>query len=137
MAKTLNKWIKKPKKSKRGGKHYRKYNTAPLYDRQVDGRTFASKLEATRYRQLKLMIKANEIKNLKLQPRFEIHPKFKEYKRPLVYVADFMYDDKRHDKPVVEEVKGYETRVYKIKKRLFLYLYGDKYEYKVLKSQDI
>ena len=38
----------------------------------IDGITFASKLEGTRYTQLKLLQQAGEIEDLKLQPEFQI-----------------------------------------------------------------
>lgn len=120
-----------------GGGRYAKYNTAPVLDRTIDGIKFASKLEATRYSQLKLLVKAGQIDNLKMQPRFVIDDKFGDYKRDLVYVADFMYDERGNDKKVVEEVKGYETKVWKIKERLFLHRYGDKYDFRVLTADHI
>ena len=38
----------------------------------VDGVTFASKAEARRYAELKLLEQAGEIKGLELQPKFDI-----------------------------------------------------------------
>jgi len=76
----------------------------------VDGIEFASKKEAARYGQLKLLAKQNEIQNLELQPKFPI---FINGKRVFEYRADFAYfDGKRR---VVEDVKGYKTQVYKLK----------------------
>lgn len=64
----------------------------------IDGITFDSQLEANRYCELKLLFKAGEISQLRLQPEFELIPAFrkngKAY-RKTVYRADFMYFDKK------------------------------------------
>lgn len=60
------------------------------------------------------------IKDLKLQERFALHVKGELI---CTYVADFVYTD--HDgRPVVEDVKGVKTDVYKIKKALFEVIYA-------------
>lgn len=41
----------------------------------------------------------------------------------IAYVADFKYFDKAKGRTVVEDVKGYKTDVYKIKRKLFLSMY--------------
>lgn len=46
------------------------------------------------------------------------------YGREIVYVADFTYFDKEKGVPVVEDVKGMRTAVYKLKKRLMAERYG-------------
>lgn len=97
----------------------------------VDGIEFASKREAARYRELKLMERAGKISELSLQPRFELQPSFKrEGKtiRAIEYVADFVYtegDDKRKGPRVrvVEDVKGMRTDVYKLKRKMLLFKY--------------
>ena len=40
-----------------------------------------------------------------------------------------MYWDEEAKETVVEDVKGYKTDVYRIKKKLFLKKYGDKYKF--------
>lgn len=87
----------------------------------VDGITFASKHEASRYRQLKLMEKAKAIQDLKLQVKFPLIKK-SPYGREIRYIADFVYYE--DGKLVVEDTKGYRTDVYKLKKRLMAELYG-------------
>ena len=47
--------------------------------------------------------------------------------RKLEYVADFKY--MQDGVMVVEDTKGYKTDVYKIKIKMFLYKYGDKYRF--------
>lgn len=99
----------------------------------VDGHPFDSKREAERYCELKLLEKAKEIRNLELQPRFLLQNKFKDKQgnthRKIEYVADFMYVDK-DGKTVVEDVKGVLTAVYKLKKKMFLKIYDEQYEFR-------
>ena len=52
--------------------------------------------------------------------------------RKVSYIADFMYKDIKRGVTVVEDVKGFKTDVYKIKKKLFLYKYP-KYEFKEIR----
>lgn len=87
----------------------------------VDGIKFASKKEASRYRQLKLMEQAKAIQDLHLQVKFPLVKK-SQYGREIKYIADFTYYD--NGKLVVEDTKGYRTDVYKLKKRLMAELYG-------------
>lgn len=35
----------------------------------------------------------------------------------------------KNGEEVVEDVKGYKTEIYKLKKKIFLNLYGDKYKF--------
>lgn len=90
-----------------------------------DGIKFDSKKEALRYKELKLMERAKEITGLALQPRYELIPKYIDNKgnhiRALTYVADFTYYDNRTKKQIIEDVKGMQTDVYKIKKKLLEY----------------
>lgn len=61
----------------------------------VDGIKFDSKAEARRYAELKIMEDTGHIKELKLQPKFELQPKYKNNKgetiRAITYKADFSY----------------------------------------------
>lgn len=103
---------------------YRKYNARKT---AVDGITFDSKKEARRYSELKLMEKAGEIYNLELQPRFLLQDKFRykgEAFRKVEYIADFRYTDKI-GATIVEDVKGYKTETYNLKKKWFLRQYGE------------
>lgn len=110
-----------------------KYNAKKI---TIDGHNFPSEREAERYCELKLFLRAKEIKNLELQPRFLLQDGFvdkegNEHKK-IEYVADFMYVDK-DDKTVVEDVKGVLTDVYKLKKKLFLKIYDDKYYFREIR----
>ena len=92
----------------------------------IDGYVFASKREAQRYLELKMLEKAGEISDLELQKRFELIPSQriggKVVERPCYYVCDFAYCE--GGKQVIEDAKGMKTEVYKIKKKLMLYKYG-------------
>jgi len=110
---------------------YSKYRVAPVAERTIDGHIFASKREMHRYLELKLLQRAGKIKDLKLQPKFILLPAFKEHKA-ITYRPDFIYHDVEANKLIVEEVKGFATREYKIKAHLFEHLYPQ-YEYLVTK----
>lgn len=68
-----------------------------------------------------------EITDLALQVPFTLIPGFVgadgKKERPLKYVADFVY--KKNGRFVVEDVKGYRTEVYKLKRKLFNYKYKE------------
>ena len=87
----------------------------------IDGITFHSKKEAERYMMLKLLERTGKISNLILQPKFEIIPKRTrndgKTTRAAHYVADFQYI--KDNKVIVEDVKGFKTELYKLKKKLF------------------
>ena len=89
----------------------------------VDGITFASRKEASRYQELKMLEKAGEITGLSRQLRIELIPKTKLY-RACYYVADFVYFDKKEKKTVYEDVKGAKTEVYKLKKKILYWRHG-------------
>jgi hypothetical protein len=86
---------------------------------EVDGIVFDSKAEARRYMELRLLEKSNEISDLRLQYPFEC--KINE-KKICTYRADFDYFE--GDQWVVEDVKGFRTQVYKLKKKLVEALHG-------------
>jgi len=88
----------------------------------VDGITFDSRKEASRYTELKLLSQAGEIRELRRQVPFELIPKRGKL-RAIRYVADFVYAD-NHGNDIVEDVKGMKTQVYKLKKRMMLEKYG-------------
>ena len=94
----------------------------------IDGIKFDSGMEGDRYIQLKILERAGLIKELELQKSFELQPTFrkngKTY-RKIVYIADFCYFDIHLDKYIVEDVKGYKTKEYALKKKMFEYKYKD------------
>jgi hypothetical protein len=101
-------------KPKRG----HKYNAQKT---EVDGITFASKAEAERYSQLKLLQQARAIRGLGLQPRFGLVGA--SGRKVAAYVADFIYI--QNGRTVVEDVKGFETPTFRLKAKLFLEQYRD------------
>lgn len=111
----------------------------------IDGIKFDSKAEARRYQELKLLEKAGQIRNLVLQPKFELVPKLitgdcHPNERAVTYTADFSYSQKIGNDVVVnghtlntwydyvEDVKSEATRkdkAYIIKRKLFRHKYPD------------
>ena len=112
-----------------------KYRAKPT---EVDGIRFASQKEARRYQELKLLEKAGKIEGLELQPRFPLYAQSTSgYLRRAVstatdpkllkvgeYRADFKYLDGRTVPYVVEDVKGFQTELYKWKKKHTEIQYG-------------
>ena len=107
----------------------------------IDGISFPSKLEAVRYRQLKTLQNAGEIKDLKLQVEFVINRGYKdavtgEKMRAVMYVADFVYFDMQTKRLIVEDTKGVETPVFKNKWRQCRELYPE-FEWRLVKREDV
>lgn len=88
-----------------------KYGAQPTV---VDGIRFASKAEARRYGELRLLEKAGEVRDLELQPVFPLHAKRGGVVG--IYRADFRYSDRAWN-IVVEDVKGFKTPLYRWKKK--------------------
>ena len=103
----------------------------------IDGITFDSKKEAKRYTELKLLEKAGHITHLELQPEYQITingAKICKYKADFRYFTvraennERSYNSKGEwqtptmtgDKEgqIVEDVKGFKTPIYRLKKRL-------------------
>jgi len=86
---------------------------------------FSSNLEFTRYLDLHNLEIYGDISDLELQPRFPIKIKNPQGVEILVttYVADFRYKNKE-GKEVVEDVKGFKTAIYRLKKKLVKAYYG-------------
>jgi hypothetical protein len=99
---------------------YNKYNAKKT---TIDNIVFDSKLESARYKQLKLLEQAGEIRNLRLQIKIPL-----EVNDRIVcsYICDFLYIEK--NKLVIEDVKGVQTDVFKIKWKLLQALYSDLYD---------
>lgn len=94
---------------------------------EVNGHRFDSKREAEHYQELMLRQRAGEIKEIKLQPEYELQPAFKKngkHHRAIKYRADFeiLHSDGRVE---VIDVKGFETKEFKLKKKLFEARYPD------------
>ncbi len=106
-----------------------KYSAVPT---TIDGIRFHSKAEATHYAELKLREKAGEIHDLVLQPEYLLTiwpyniadgttgPGTTVGK----YIADFRYLDIASNRRVIVDVKGYDTPVSKLKRKIVEALYG-------------
>nr|DAJ23378.1 MAG TPA: Endonuclease [Caudoviricetes sp.] len=92
----------------------------------VEDYGFDSIQESRRYKELKLLLKARQISNLELQPHFLLQDSFKKNGktyRKIEYIADFKYIEE--GKTIVEDVKGMQTDVFKLKRKLFEKKYPD------------
>lgn len=110
--------LKKSAKKKKS-----KYRNIPT---EVHGIKFDSKKEADHYLFLKSELDAGRISNLVLQPSFEIAAAvYIGGKKHQVrkYIADFSYTNAAGDY-VVEDVKGFKTDIYKLKKHLVMERHG-------------
>lgn len=96
---------------------------------EYHGIKFDSKKEGTYYLKLKAMEELGIIKDLKLQVKFELQPKFRfgnKIVRDINYVADFEYFSMIDNKIHVVDVKSKATKndkVYKLKIKMLLYKY--------------
>lgn len=101
-----------------------------------DGLVFDSQKEAQRYGVLKLLERAGEIQDLQRQVRFTLIPeqrmpdtlgpkggrrKGMVMEKACTYLADFVYTE--NGKTIVEDCKGHKTEVYRIKKKLMLWVH--------------
>jgi hypothetical protein len=98
-----------------------KYRAKPTF---VDGFRFDSKREAERWSQLQLLLKAGRIRNLERQVTYRL-----EIMGVLIckYRADFTYEELQRDgswSAVTEDVKGYATDAYKLKKKMMKACHG-------------
>jgi hypothetical protein len=107
-----------------------KYRAQPTV---VDGIRFDSKKEARRWQELNLLKKAGKVDGIILQPRFLIEVNGTPVKirserypngRKVVYVADFSYWDVDEQDRVIEDVKGMDTPVSRLKRALVEAIYG-------------
>ena len=106
-------------KAERGAKMNKYHNRKT----EMDGILFDSVKESKRYTELKLLERAGKIRDLERQKKFEICAKSKG-RKALYYIADFVYWDNVGNQIIVEDVKGYKTPVYNLKKRLVYEKYG-------------
>lgn len=103
------------------------YNKPKYNNRKLDG--FDSRAEKRRYAELLLLEKAKKITDLQRQVEYVLIPS--QYRnvngkrvcveRPVKYKADFVYH--QDGMLVVEDVKGFKTKDYIIKRKLMLERY--------------
>lgn len=108
-----------------------KYHNCPTVRLMANGEEhmFPSIKEARRYDELMMLLRAGQIRDLKLQPQFTLQESYITAEgnrvRAIKYVADFSYV-KQNGTTVVEDVKSSptKTRVYKIKIKLMQEKFG-------------
>jgi hypothetical protein len=103
----------------------RKYNNEPT---EVGGKRFDSRAEARRWCDLRVLERAGAIADLQTQVRYVLVPAqvspsgLKE--REVAYLADFVYRDTATAETIVEDVKGASPEVWRIKRKLMLFVHG-------------
>lgn len=95
----------------------------------VDGIFFDSKREAKRWSELLLLERGMKISQLERQISYELAPAVrldgeKRQKPALRYVADFRYFDAEKGHFVIEDAKGRDTPVSRIKRHLMKSVHG-------------
>lgn len=121
--------------NKRAGKTYLQEQKANKYRNLkvlYNGITFDSIKEKNRYLWLKVLEEEGKISELELQKKFELQESFVnnegKKERPIYYIADFFYFSKELNCYIAEDVKSEITRtdkVYRLKKKMFEYQYGN------------
>ena len=81
----------------------------------IDGITFDSKKEAARWLELKALEASGAITKLERQLSF---PFVLNGKKICTYRCDFAYFDQKTKARVYEDVKGYRTDIYRLKKKM-------------------
>lgn len=103
-----------------------KYHNKPC---QVGAEKYRSQREAKRHQDLLLLQRAGQIAGLAREVPFVLAPGVRiegeERARPaLRYVADFVYSEVASGAVVVEDAKGMQTPVYRLKKHLLATVHG-------------
>ncbi len=93
------------------------------------GILFDSRAEANRYAELMLMQRAGKIDQLKCQVPYVLAPGVrlhgeKRARPAILYLADFEYFDVVKGGPIVEDVKGRDTPLSRLKRHLMLSVLG-------------
>ena len=100
---------------------------------ELDGITFDSHREATRYQELKYLLAADVIRELEVHPAFPLIVLALTPQGPPwtfhtigLYHADFRYTDLRSGEVVIEDVKAPPTRTtaYRLRKRIVEAVHG-------------
>jgi hypothetical protein len=103
-----------------------KYRNEPI---AIGGEKYRSKREMRRHQALLLLERAGQIAELRREVPYVLAEKVKiqgeDRARPAIrYVADFTYVDRRTGLQVVEDAKGVQTDVYRLKKHLMATVHG-------------
>jgi len=91
--------------------------------KDAEGNVFHSKKELRRWGELLHLQAAGEISGLERQVRIPFPISYVNGK-PIEYVADFVYFDKKSGEKIIEDSKGFLTAVYLIKKAMMLHFFG-------------
>ena len=95
----------------------------------IDGYHFDSKIEAKYYEKLVSDKAKGLILNFELQPVFELQSKFRSCGinyRAIDYKSDFRIYENNGDETIID-IKGMATAEAKMKRKMFIKLYGYKY----------
>lgn len=123
-----------------GRQRMRKYHNRKVV---VDGIVFDSMKEANRWKELKVLERAGQVRDLQRQVKFRLIPAQREWtdettatgkpkkgkllEHECSYIADFTYKN-RYGLLVVEDVKGYKKgeayALFVIKRKLMLWVHG-------------
>lgn len=113
---------------KNQGKGNSKYHSKTI---EYEGMNFDSVAEYRRYRELLLLQRAGEIRNLDSQVKYVLVPTQKNalgkvIERECSYICDFDYEERQRGLwvHIVEDVKGFKTKDYIIKRKLMLFVHG-------------
>jgi hypothetical protein len=95
-----------------------RFAVAAKEERSCDGVTFDSRKQMLRYTQLKILLRARQISNLELEPRWNIEI---NGQKVCTYTADFSYFCHERNRAVIEDVKSTGTAkdpYFRLRKRL-------------------
>jgi hypothetical protein len=87
---------------------------------------YASKREAKRAAELKLLARAGKVRFLKEQVKYVLIPK-QDGEMECSYIADFVFYEETEPgvfKQVTEDTKGVRTPLYVVKRKLMLFVHG-------------
>lgn len=99
------------------------------HNKRVDG--FDSVRERDRFNELHLLERTGHIRALRRQQKFLLIPK-QDGERACTFIADFVYEERQPTfsnanymawREVVEDCKGMRTEVYRIKRKLMLFVH--------------
>ena len=107
---------------------------------ELGGITFDSKAEARRYRLLVLLQDQEQIRGLRVHPRYLLQEAFVDNGGQKVqaihYEADFEYFDLEVGHLVAEDVKGFVTDTFALKSKMFRRRYPE-IEFRVVPAKDV
>lgn len=91
------------------------------------GEKFDSKAEWLRWNELQMLQYSGKIRDLRRQVKYHLIPEIMDDEGRVIetaknYYADFVYTE--NGKMVVEDVKGFATPEYKLKRHLMLWIHG-------------